>query len=175
MLLFILIFSLLLSPVYQVTAQSSQSSSTSDVLEPAVLPQWVKDLRRWDIIAFGLFPFSMFFTTFFTDLVRWYNAGDAPFSDNRYAPWPIKSAGAVEMTTQEFQRTILIAAGVSVTVALVDMLIVQLRRRNERRRIESMPSGSIVIQRVPINAQEQELEQELEDNESGNIDAEITE
>ncbi|MDR2542313.1 MAG: hypothetical protein LBC80_02545 [Treponema sp.] len=110
-------------------------------------PQWAKDLRRWNIITFGVFPFSMFFVTFATDMVRW---GDTGYTDRRYAPWPLKSAGAVEMTSNEYRRTVLTAAGVSVTVALIDLLIVKIKRDKERRRIEGIPTGTVTIERRSI-------------------------
>lgn len=168
-LLTVFIFSLLLSPCYRAAAQTNDTNTSA-----SEFPQWVRDLRRVNIISFGLFPFSMFFTTFFTDMYRWNNANGMNFSEEgrRYAPWPFKSAGAVEMTTEEYQRTILMAAGLSVTVALVDLLIVNIKRSNERRRIEGRPVGSVVIERIPLTPEESD-EPELIDDE--NIIENITE
>jgi hypothetical protein len=150
----IILFSLLFGSVYQTQAQSlSTTKPTEAVFE---LPQWAKDLRRWDVITFGAFPFSMFFVTTVTDILRWKDANNLDFSDEgrRYAPWPLKSAGAVEMTNDEYTRTILIAVGVSAVIASIDLLIVIIKRTNERRRIESMPSGSIEINKTPYGTQE---------------------
>ncbi|MCL2759999.1 MAG: hypothetical protein FWD22_07285, partial [Treponema sp.] len=55
------IFSLLLTPLYQAEAQST--NTTTVTFNSSDLPQWVKDMRRFDIISFGMFPFSMFFVT----------------------------------------------------------------------------------------------------------------
>jgi hypothetical protein len=152
------VFYFLFSPGIQIAAQSNQGSS--NVFDTTGFPQWAKDLRRWDIVAFGLFPFSMFFVTFATDMVRWNDANGMDFSEEgrRYAPWPLKSAGAIEMTTDEYQTTILRAAALSLSVALIDLAIVNIRRRVERRRIESMPAGTVTIDRVPISVQQETKE-----------------
>jgi len=148
----IFIFSLLLMPLNQADAQSNTTTKTTETtFNFSDLPQWVKDMRRFDIITFGMFPFSMFFVTFATDMVRWKDANNFDMSEEgrRYAPWPAKSAGAVEMTTDEHNRTILLAVGVSLAVAVIDMTIVLIRRNSERRRIESMPSSTFEIERKP--------------------------
>jgi hypothetical protein len=147
----IFLFILVLSPFSRVSAQTDTAEEGEIVFNTTGLPQWVKDVRRWDIIAFGTFPFSMFFASFINDLYRWNNANGFDFSaeGRRYAPWPFKSAGAVDLTSQEFRRNILIAAGFSVAFAFIDLLIVKIRQNRERRRIESKPpsGGTYVIER----------------------------
>ena len=149
--------SLLLSPVLQVTAQSNTDTQPPPAFDTTGLPQWAKDLRRWDIIAFGAFPFAMFTTTFITDLFRWGNASGMSFTEEgrRYAPWPLKSAGAVEMTRAEYERSIWIAVGISAAIALADFIIVKIKQNRERRRIESTPSGSVIIDRTPYGVTEE--------------------
>ena len=152
----VFIFSLLSVPLNQAGAQSNVTTTTTETtFSSSDLPQWVKDTRRFDIIAFGMFPFSMFFVTFATDMIRWSNANNFDMTEagRRYAPWPLKSAGAVEMTNDEYNRTILIAAGVSVAVALVDLAIVLIRRNSERRRTESLPTGSFEIKITPYGTE----------------------
>ena len=146
----IMFFLFLVTPALQVQAQSSTSATTTVTFDTTDFPQWAKDMRRWDIIAFGSFPFSMFTVTFFSDVFRWADANKMDFSEagRRYAPWPLKSAGAVEMTKEEYQRTILIAAGVSAVIAFTDLIIVKIRQNKERRRIESKPSGSVIINKT---------------------------
>jgi len=153
----LILFSLLFSLTYQAQAQNLSTDKPTEA-KPSELPQWVKDFRRFDIITFGAFPFSMFFVTTVTDIIRWKDANNFDFSDEgrQYAPWPLKSAGAVEMTNDEYARTILIAVGVSAAIALVDLLIVKLKRAKERRRIESLPSGSIEIIKTPYGIEDEE-------------------
>jgi len=149
----LVLFILIMSPFYRAVAQSSVITTEDEikVFNTTGLPQWVKDMRRWDIIAFGTFPFSMFLSSFFNDLYRWNKANGMDFSSEgrRYAPWPFKSAGAVDLTSQEFGRNILIAAGISVTLAFTDLLIVKIRQNKERRRLENKPpsGGTFTIRR----------------------------
>jgi len=145
---FVLISVFLLSPVLRAEAQSNTDTNTdtsSKVFDTTGFPQWVKDMRRWDIIAFGVFPFALFFTTMANDLNRWNNHN----RDNRYAPWPFKPAGAVEMTTAEFNRVLLQAACVAAAVAFTDLIIVLIKRNNERKRLESKSKSSAVIDIKP--------------------------
>ncbi|MDR2951983.1 MAG: hypothetical protein LBU82_01935 [Treponema sp.] len=153
----IALFSLVLLPPARLTAQSSTTTTTTAVYDTSKFPQWAKDMRRWDIIAFGSFPFAMFTSTFFMDTYRWSQVG---FSDNRYAPWPMKSAGAVDMTKAEYEKTMLIAVGISAAIAFTDLIIVHIKRHKERRRIESMPEGSAIIIRTPYPEQKPEEEGE---------------
>jgi len=170
----VLIIFLFLSPVLRAEAQSSTdtsaSSSSSNAFDTTGFPQWAKDMRRWDIIAFGVFPFAWFFTTVATDLVRWNDANGMDMSDRRYAPWPLKSAGAVEMTKDEYNRVLLQAAGVSAMIAFTDLVIVLIKRNKERKRIESKPKSSAVIEIKPYGIPPEDAhdkDETLSDGESG--------
>jgi len=153
--------SLLLSPVLQVTAQNNTNTQPTTAFDTTGFPQWAKDMRRWDIIAFGTFPFAMFTSLFFTDLFRWGNANSMSFTEEgrRYAPWPLKSAGAIEMTKEEYERSIWIAIGLSAAIAFADLIFVKIRQNKERRRINSAPSSdSVIINRMPYGVTEEESE-----------------
>jgi len=102
-----------------------QTSSISNESEKKEVPQWVKDLRRWEIVTFGSFPFTMFTATFAMDMFRWSQANGMDFSDagRRYAPWPLKSAGAPAMDRKEQEITITIAASYKNKVADVIVIL----------------------------------------------------
>jgi len=164
----LVLFILIMSPLYRAEAQSSVITEEEiKVFNTTGLPQWVKDVRRWDIIAFGTFPFSMFLSTFFNDLYRWNRANGMDFSaeGRRYAPWPFKSAGAVDLTSQEFRRNILFAIGISATLAFTDLLIVKIKQNKERRRLENKPpsGGTFTIERgsheIPVEDEEPEVQE----------------
>ncbi|MDR2073215.1 MAG: hypothetical protein LBP60_07265 [Spirochaetaceae bacterium] len=87
-------------------------------------PQWVKDLRRAEIVALGSFPFAVFFTATFVDLYRCASHG----WDRRYAPWPVKSAGAVSMNDNELRAMFSIAISTSLLISLVDYFVVRYKR-----------------------------------------------
>ena len=136
--------------VFQMPAQTGGTAS-QEKTDTVTFPQWAKDLRRWEIILFGSFPFTMLTVTFATDMYRWNNANGMDFSDDgrRYAPWPLKSAGAVAMDNGEIRRTILLAAGLSVAIAMTDLIIVQAKRSKARKKAEALPAGTIIINRTP--------------------------
>ena len=88
-------------------------------------PQWVKDLRRGEIVFFGSVPFTVFFSRTFYDIYRMSKNN----WDQRYAPWPFKSAGGVSMTNKDIFLMFSIAASASLTIAVVDHLIVRHKRK----------------------------------------------
>jgi hypothetical protein len=127
----------------------AQSSSTTGKLptdtDKPVFPLWAKDLRRGEIVAFGAFPFMVFFSSFSVDSFRlathdW---------DTRYAPWPIKSAGAVKMTDNEYAITFSAAITGAVLIALTDYLIVRHKRAKTEHERLALPEGDILILRRP--------------------------
>jgi hypothetical protein len=146
-----LLLCLLLMPALHVPAQTQNTESATE-FDTTDFPQWAKDLRRWEIVAFGTFPFTMLFTTTIMDMYRWNKANGMNFSEEgrRYAPWPLKSAGAVSMTNSEMTRTIQIAATASVALAFIDLIIVKTKERKARRRAESLPVGTTIIIRTPL-------------------------
>jgi hypothetical protein len=129
----------------------SQSSTTAGIpitaaeQEKPVLPQWVRDVRRAEIVAFGAFPFAMFFSIFAMDT---YRASNHDW-DSRYYPWPLKGPGAIEMDRDEHTQTLGIAIAGSLTIALVDHIIVRVKRaRAEKQRLD-LPEGELIILRKP--------------------------
>jgi len=145
----IVLFSMLLIPCSRAAAQTIHDSETTAVFEMTDFPQWAKDLRRWDIVAFGTFPFSVFFVSFFYDMYRWNNANGMDFSEagRRYAPWPFKSAGAVELTSSEFGRTMILAAGLSAVFAFTDLFIVKMKQRKASKADTSSAGGTYTIKK----------------------------
>jgi hypothetical protein len=140
---------ILLIPAYGIHAQTGTTQAT-EAFDTTGFPQWAKDLRRWEIVAFGTFPFSMLFATTAVDMVRWNNANGMSFSDMRYAPWPLKSAGAIAMSDREMRNTIQIAVGLSAAFAFADLIIVKIKQNKERKRAEALPVGTTIITRTPL-------------------------
>ncbi|MDR2491065.1 MAG: hypothetical protein LBD20_06655 [Spirochaetaceae bacterium] len=130
--------------------QTSSSSAQTSEIKPKEFPQWAKDLRRAEIVAFGAFPFAWFMTMLFTDLARSAAHG---WSD-RYWPWPAKPAGAVEMSTGEYGTTLSIAAGLSIIIAVTDHLIVRNKRYYASRRQAENPQSEPIIERMPMFPEE---------------------
>jgi hypothetical protein len=142
----------------------SPSRTSAPAVAPNILPDtqsssefplWARNLRRGEIVAFGSFPFTVFVSTFAVDSVRYFQHG----RNNDYLPWPFKGPGAVEMSREERQKTLIIAAAASVAIAVIDFTIVQIKRNRERERIERRADGGTVeIIRSPIPEEEPEEE-----------------
>ena len=146
----------------QIHAQTTSDQAGFDL---SGAPQWVRDLRRWEIVAFGSIPFTMFTATFAMDMYRWSQANGMDFSDagRRYAPWPLKSAGAPAMKSSEMELTITIAASLSIAVAVADQIIMQVKRNRAQRRAEALPVGIINITRTFLEEPAAEADEDNEE------------
>jgi hypothetical protein len=141
----LLLIVLCASPAYSQSSNAASDTTKGTEQNQPRFPQWVRDLRRGEIIAFGAFPFMMFFSTFSVDTYR----ASTHNWDSRYLPWPVKSPGAVEMTNDEHKLTLGIAIAGSLVVALADHLIVRFKRAREEKQRLDLPEGDIIILRKP--------------------------
>jgi hypothetical protein len=121
-------------------------------------PQWAKDLRRAEIVFFGAFPFTWFNTTFWLDVYR----SSQHDWDSKYYPWPLKPAGAIDKTTDEYFLSIYISAALCVGISLVDQIIIHTRRAREAKRNEQYPEGDPIIIRRPLFEDEADAEHPAE-------------
>ncbi|MDR2052909.1 MAG: hypothetical protein LBP80_05800 [Treponema sp.] len=137
--------------VHSQTGQENVRVTTAPVTpsskEKSGFPQWALDLRRFDIILFGSFPFTYWFASTGMDLYR----SSRHNWDTRYAPWPVKSAGAVNMTNDEYMITLSCAVGGSILAALVDHIIVRVKRNKAAREAAGIAPGEVIITRTPIS------------------------
>jgi hypothetical protein len=129
---------------WQIKAQSEEILPSTE-FDTSEFPLWAKDLRRAEIVAFGSLPFTMFFATFAMDTFRFASNG----GNFRYAPWPFKSAGAMDMDSRQRTQTIITAAAVSVVISLVDYFIVRYKRTKAEEAAASMSPGDPIIIRKP--------------------------
>lgn len=146
------LFTLLFVSLPGLNAQTTPSdpSMNSTQFDMTGFPQWARDLRRGEIIAFGSFPFAYFFTNFGVDLYRTAANG----WDSSYAPWPFTGAGAIDKTQNEKIMTIGIAAGGAVLLALIDFGIMKYKRNREEMESRNLPPGTPIIIRKPLNEDE---------------------
>ena len=129
----LLLLALLSAPLSELCAQSTITTETI-TFDRSTVPQWAKDLRRFDIIAFGTFPFTMLFTTIGYDV--YLNSSSLPRPSNYH------------------NDVLLISAGASLTLALVDIIITVVKRSKEQTRLESLPAGNYEIERLPYGEQD---------------------
>ncbi|MDR1956022.1 MAG: hypothetical protein LBQ30_04135 [Treponema sp.] len=137
-----LVLAAMVAPVHAQT----DTETTTTWFDTTGLPQWAKDVRRAEIVAFGSFPFTMFLATTAVDLYR----SATHDWDTRYAPWPAKAAGAVDMTEDEQLITITAAALSSVVISLVDFFIVHYKRTKQARKLDTQPGEIPIIIRKPL-------------------------
>ena len=158
----VIFFLLLAAPVFLVPAQTSSTATTGNFFDLSGAPQWVRDTRRFEIVAFGTIPFAMFTATFGMDMYRWNKANGMDFSDagRRYAPWPMKSAGAITMQSSEMETTLIIAASLCISVAITDLIITQIKRSNARKRAEALPHNATTINRRPLYVETPQVQEE---------------
>ena len=160
-----LLLLLAMVPAILVPAQTDTAAIPS-IFESPNVPQWLKDLRRWEIVAFGSIPFTMLTATFYMDMYRWKNANGMDFSEEgrRYAPWPMKSTGAVVMESREQEMVFVIAASLSVGIAVADQIIIQIKRHKARKRAEALPVGTVIIARKPWGEETPEAQDDIDDD-----------
>jgi hypothetical protein len=65
--------------------------------------------------------------------------------DSRYAPWPFKPAGSIDMSTDEYLLSIGLAAAGSVALSLTDYFIVLAKRRKYEKAQKNLPQGTPII------------------------------
>jgi hypothetical protein len=143
-------------------AQSSSAvgmpAKTAEPQKP-VFPQWARDLRRAEIIAFGAFPFMMFFSAIAVDTYR----ASTHDWDSRYYPWPAKGPGAIEMNRDEHVLTLEIAVAGSLVIALADHLILQIKRARAQKQRLDLPEGDLIILRKPWPSEEAASDEAVQD------------
>jgi hypothetical protein len=140
----VLVFSLVPAP--RLSAQStSQSTSAATPNEDAIeWPQFAKDLRRFDVIAFGLFPFAYLVTSIGYDLMRSAQHG----WDAAYYPWPVK--GSAAWTSEDYGKVILGSAVLSLSVAAIDLVIILIKRNAAEKKEEARSRPQTDIRQSPL-------------------------
>ena len=130
------------------TTTTPSSGTTADAAKsepyrPDEFPQWAKDLRRGEIIAFGTLPFTLFLVKTAIDTRRY---ADNDW-DRRYAPWPLKPAGAIEMDEDQRMAALAAAAVSSVALAFIDHIVLRMKRASKEREAQSGLPPTITVER----------------------------
>ncbi|MFP4068029.1 MAG: hypothetical protein ACLFS5_11090 [Spirochaetaceae bacterium] len=106
--------------------------SAPEPYAPKEFPQWSRDLRRGEIIAFGSFPIALLVSNIGYDAVRFFRKSlEAGEWNYTYAPWFFGPPEKPPLTQQERVGVLMTAAGVSVGVALIDYVIGRIRADRE--------------------------------------------
>ncbi len=116
----------------------------------------LKDLRRAEIIAFGSFPFVVFFSTIYYDVYRYFSHD----MQDAYLPWPFKDASTAISVSEDEQKMILFTSiGISVGIAAFDFIFRAIFRNIKEKKAEEEARKNIhPIQIKPlIRANEESL------------------
>ena len=105
-------------------------------------PQFMKDLRRAEIVSLGALPFVTLTSTIVYSSARYAQHG----FDSEYFPNPFAKASASNgYSTAEQAGILLTSAGISVGIGLTDLLISVIRRNAAKKKLERKEKAPIVV------------------------------
>lgn len=147
---------------------ASQTDSTADTTpEPYgedEFPQFMKDIRRAEIISFGALPFVTLTSTLVYSGIRWGRHG----FDTNYFPNPFaKSSDSNGFSQQEQIGILLTSVGISVGIGLTDLIVNVVKRKAEKKRRlrEEAENAPVVI--TPIDEDESAVKIALPEKKDG--------
>ncbi|MDR2468038.1 MAG: hypothetical protein LBD22_03665 [Spirochaetaceae bacterium] len=139
----------IVSAATEVFGQSTVTAGTTEEkAETVTFPQWAKDFRRADIVAFGVFPFAWLVTVISVDL---YRSAQHNWSDARYYPWPMTADNPVPWTNDEYKAALLIAGAMAISIAITDFIIVKIKRNKAAARARAFTPDPPTIIRTPLD------------------------
>ncbi len=91
-------------------------------------PLFLREARRFEIVAIGSFPLMVFYSTLVYDIYRFTSKSiQAGEFATAYLPWPLKGPNAVELTLDEKGGVLIAALSASVLVGILDWAILKMR------------------------------------------------
>ena len=110
--------------------QAEQSPGTSPQPSPKPyeekeFPQWLKDLRRAEVVMVGSFPFTIFLAI---EIFDFYRLATHDFDMQYYAPWPLKGPDQLPFEEEEKINILITAVSLSICLAIADYIIVRIER-----------------------------------------------
>ncbi len=141
--------------------------------EKTEFPQFLKDLRRFEIITLGAMPFVTLDTTLAFSAFKYVDSG----FDSAYTPNPF---AASTYSTDEQMQIIFTSLGVCACIGLTDFVVQYIKRTKANKRQMLLENDSIQIyknistdedavlipapdSKIPTNEQVQEQVQEIEE------------
>jgi len=122
-----------------------QSTNAEAMRKSVEFPQWAKDLRRFDVVTFGVFPFAWLLTSVAWDFYR----SSQHDWDSAYMPF---ASNAEAWVNNDYKAVLGITAGLSLTVALVDFVIVKVKRSRAEKRARALVPNEPDIKRTPLDS-----------------------
>ncbi len=123
-------FIMIFFTVASVSLMNAQTVAPAALPEPYTadeFPDWVRAIRRFEVISVGAFPVLLFYTRVGYDINRWNSNG----RDSKYLPWPFKNdysykpqtKAEIDTYNSEQLQTVLIAGACSLVFAAADAFI----------------------------------------------------
>jgi hypothetical protein len=125
----------------QTTPSTDKAAPNADAIE---WPQFAKDFRRFDVVAFGLFPFAYLVTSIGYDLMRSAQHG----WDAAYYPWPVQ--GSASWESEDYGNVVFGSAVISLSVAAIDLVIILIKRHAAEKKEEARSRPETDIRRSPL-------------------------
>lgn len=124
--------------------------SDAEPYNTKVIPQWVKDVRRGEIITLGSWPF----TTLLVSLS--YSMGMFAIHnwDSSYFRNPFSSSGD-GYSYKEIRNILLVSAGVSVGIGITDLIVNIVKRENAKKKRNAEQLKNITI--TPLDSGQDRL------------------
>lgn len=131
------VLSVLLTVQFPLAAESDDEKKNDDhtpvPYTKEEFPLWQRELRRFEILSFGSLPFVTLLSFWGYDMIR---SAQHP-NDPGYYPWPFKQADrTIPLTEREQLGIFLTSMGISMGVALIDIIYRAVKRSAERKRLE---------------------------------------
>jgi hypothetical protein len=143
---------LALSVLARLGAQAATAAAATPLPQAAVPEPYGKDefnsflrgARRFETVAIGSYPLTVFYTSFFFDCYRLITKSvEGGAFDERYMPWPLKSSNSVALTNEEKTGVLLAAASASILVAVIDIIILKAMERADARRKAAFEAANV--------------------------------
>lgn len=129
-----------LAPARLYAQSSSQEDTTPVPYEAAEFPQWMLDVRRFEIISIGSLPFTMLGTSLVYSGVMVASGQLSSF------PNPFDKTSP-SLSTNDQLAVLGIAACVSIGIGLTDLVITLIKRNSAKKALEKeeAQTGQVVI------------------------------
>ena len=86
-------------------------------------PAWAWDIRRWEIVFLGTFPFTMFYSTLTFQVNRYIQSG----FEEELVPAPFGGLRSIPLEAKEKRGIIISALSMSAAIAFTDLIITKIQ------------------------------------------------
>jgi hypothetical protein len=120
--------------------------------KPYEFPQWAKDFRRADIIAFGVFPFAWFISALAIDVQRMAEHNwDKSYYTGLFTQLLNPDSSSVHAWSgDEYRNSFAISGILCASVAITDFMIIKIKRSNAEKKVRARQAAEPDIRHTPL-------------------------